>query len=129
MLMQFCLAQVDSGKPQIDNGQVIMWGGALIIVVILGFSGIAYIKRKLRGGGEASGPNSGFSLSELRAMRDRGEITSEEYEQTRARVIEKVKGKFREEQKQREAEELGEVLDEADPDESGKERPPGAPPS
>ena len=34
------------------------------------------------------------SLSELRAMRDRGEITPEEYERTRTHVIAKVKASF-----------------------------------
>jgi hypothetical protein len=48
--------------------------------------------------------DTGFSLSDLRAMRDRGEITPEEYEQTRARVIAKVKGRARQdEQEKREA--------------------------
>ena len=46
-----------------------------------------------------SGHVPGFSLAELREMRDRGEITPEEYEQTRKRIIEKVKAKVNEPRK------------------------------
>jgi hypothetical protein len=74
-----------------DRRNLIVWLGILMGVVIVGFTAILLLRRWLRdpSGGESQDP--GFSLSELRAMRDRGEITPEEYEQTRARVIAKVK--------------------------------------
>ena len=69
------------------------WGGLLIVLIIIGGTVIMIIRRRLRDAAANSAADAGFSLSDLRAMRDRGEITPEEYEQTRARVIAKVKGK------------------------------------
>lgn len=63
----------------------------LLAVVLGGGLVIMLVRRKLyapKGGSDTEG---GFSLSELRAMRDRGDITPAEYEATRAHVIAKVK--------------------------------------
>ncbi len=71
------------------------WGGIIMAVAVVGFVGIMIFKRiwKRR---EAESQEAGFSLADLRAMRDRGEITPQEYEQTRANVIAKVKKKAQE---------------------------------
>jgi hypothetical protein len=72
---------------------VMIWGGALILFCVGGFGLIMYLKKYMRTRGEK--PNdAGFSLSELKEMLYRGEITPEEYETTRAHVIAKVKGKL-----------------------------------
>ncbi|HEY4329784.1 MAG TPA: SHOCT domain-containing protein [Phycisphaerae bacterium] len=86
------LAAIDEDAMR---SQTILWGGIIMAVAILGFSAIMFFKRYLK---KKSADDSvpGFSLSELRAMRDRGEITPEEYDLTRARVIEKVKAKANE---------------------------------
>jgi hypothetical protein len=64
----------------------------LMALVIVGGFGILLIRRRLNNEEDADASASvGFSLSELRAMRDRGELTAEEYEITKARVIDKVK--------------------------------------
>ena len=68
----------------------IFWCSVILAVSVVGFLGIMVFKRFWRSN-EAPSENAGFSLSDLRAMRDRGEITPEEYEQTRANVIAKVK--------------------------------------
>jgi hypothetical protein len=77
-------------QPQ-HQQDLMFWGFVLIGVVIVGAFGIMLIKRWLKNQEGAPTEDAGFSLSELRAMRDRGEITPEEYEQTRSRVISKVK--------------------------------------
>jgi hypothetical protein len=90
------LAQYPEKAPGADarfESEVIRWGIILIGVIVVGGAAIMLIRRKLRDSAASSSADTGFSLSDLRAMRDRGEITSEEYEQTRARVIAKVKGK------------------------------------
>src|SRR5690348_15499986 len=84
------LAAITREEAQRD---VMYWGGLLILVILVGAAGILLVRRWMRGGDSGGQPDAGFSLSDLRAMRDRGEITSEEYEQTRARVIAKVKGR------------------------------------
>ena len=82
----------DGINPEQMQHETIFWGGIIMVVAVVGFTAIMLFKRYLKSHAqEDSVP--GFSLSELRAMRDRGEITPDEYEQTRARVIEKVKAK------------------------------------
>lgn len=90
------LGQYPEKMPGSDSrfeSEVIRWGVVLMGVIIIGGAAIMLIRRKLRDSAANSNSDPGFSLSDLRAMRDRGEITSDEYEQTRARVIAKVKGK------------------------------------
>src|SRR5438128_619757 len=91
--MNSILAQILDGEKQ---HQVMVWGGLLMVAVVAGFGVILLIRRYLRDPSAGQPADPGFSLSELRAMRDRGEITPEEYENTRARVIATVKRKMNE---------------------------------
>jgi len=86
--MMMMLAEITPEEQQ----QMLIWGGVIMLVAIMGCGAIMVLKRRLSETGEEDHV-PGFSLSELRAMRDRGEITSAEYEQTKARVIAKVKAK------------------------------------
>src|ERR1043165_6860197 len=70
--------------------QILFWGFIIMGIAIVGFVAIMIFRRRMMAAEEGE-QHPGFSLAELRAMRDRGEITSEEYEQTKARVIAKVK--------------------------------------
>jgi hypothetical protein len=90
--MTMCLycAQVEALRPQ-QQQSLFIWGMILMGVVVAGSFVIMMLRRRLRDTNAGPSADAGFSLSELRAMRDRGEITPEEYEQTRARVIAKVK--------------------------------------
>jgi hypothetical protein len=87
--MTMCLLLADLTPTQQQN--LMLWGFILMGAVIVGSFAILFIRRWLRDPTGGVTADAGFSLSELRAMRDRGEITSEEYEHTRARVISKVK--------------------------------------
>jgi uncharacterized membrane protein len=71
--------------------QTLYWGGVIMVVAIVGFIAIMIFKRLWKRSEAQPTHEAGFSLADLRAMRDRGEITPEEYEQTRANVIAKVK--------------------------------------
>jgi uncharacterized membrane protein len=77
------------------QAQTFYWSGVIMAVAVVGFVTIMIFKRfwKRR---EGDTHEAGFSLADLRAMRDRGEITPEEFEQTRANVIAKVKKKAQE---------------------------------
>jgi hypothetical protein len=86
------LPQTSSARIYSEN-DVLTWGGILIGVVLIGSVFIMLLRRRLRDSSTPTGDDAGFSLSDLRAMRDRGEITPEEFEQTRAKVIAKVKKK------------------------------------
>jgi hypothetical protein len=77
--------------PESRNKLLVALSIMMVLVVVGGF-GILLIRRRLNAPEDSDASASvGFSLSELREMRDRGEITPEEYEITRARVIDKVK--------------------------------------
>jgi hypothetical protein len=92
------------GMPPGERETLLIWGGIIMAIVVVGFVGIMVLKRRLMSSGE-SHQAPGFSLSELREMRDRGEITPEEYARTRAHVIEKVKARLDEEPKSKRSEE------------------------
>jgi hypothetical protein len=77
-------------SPHARN-MMLLWLGILLAVVILGFGALMLFRRRLTEQDAPQNENVGFSLSDLRAMRDRGEITSEEYEATRAKVVASVK--------------------------------------
>ena len=66
--------------------------GILMIIIVVGFFGIMLFRRKFS---EPTTHNqsadTGFSLSSIREMRDRGEITNEEYQRARDKIIAKVK--------------------------------------
>ncbi len=93
MLAQFPEGAPSGPDPGKVESEVFTWGVILILLIVVGGAVIMMIRRRLRDAAANAGADAGFSLSDLRAMRDRGEITSDEYEQTRARVIAKVKGK------------------------------------
>src|SRR4051794_17045851 len=80
---------------------VIFWCVVIILATLGGFGIIAYVKRYISARSKEGRYDTGFSLSDLRAMRDRGEITPEEYEQTRSRVIAKVKGRVRQDEQEK----------------------------
>ncbi len=78
-----------------NRDRLLMWGGVIMAVAVVGCVAIMFLRRRMLAQQDSANV-PGFSLAELRAMRDRGEITPEEYEQTRAHVIEKVKAKMNE---------------------------------
>ena len=74
-----------------QRNMMLLWLGVLLVVVIIGFGALMLFRRRITDQGTEQSKDIGFSLSDLRAMRDRGEITSEEYEATRAKVVASVK--------------------------------------
>jgi len=100
----YILAQEIAPAPQLTPAQqhsVIFWCVVMILITLAGFGIIVYIKRRMNAHAQQAKYDTGFSLSDLRDMRDRGEITPEEYEQTRARVIAKVKGRARQDDREK----------------------------
>jgi len=61
------------------------WSLLLIALLIGGFVVVLLVRRRATGG-DAEAPQT-FSLSELRQMRDSGQITAEQYEKLREAVI------------------------------------------
>ncbi len=63
--------------------------GVLVLIVIVGAVALLLIKRWWKGESEATMP--GFTLSDLRAMRDSGEISVAEYERAKEQMVRKVR--------------------------------------
>ena len=63
--------------------------GVLVLIVIAGAVALLLIKRWWKAEGEATMP--GFTLGDLRAMRDAGEISVAEYERAKEQMVRKVR--------------------------------------
>jgi hypothetical protein len=63
----------------------VVWAGIMLGLVVVGASAILILRKRLfdphSGGGE------GLTLAELREMRERGDLSPEEYERAKALVI------------------------------------------
>jgi uncharacterized membrane protein len=58
---------------------------ALIVVVILGFVLVSWVRNRLTS--NESSATVGFTLSDLRRLHESGQMTDEEYERARAQII------------------------------------------
>ena len=63
--------------------------GVLVLIVIVGAVALLLVKRWWKG--ESEGAMPGFTLSDLRAMRDSGEISVAEYERAKERMVRRVR--------------------------------------
>ena len=71
--------------------EMIPWLVVSVVLAVIGTVVIVYLRRKLFADDESAQPTG--MMSELRAMRDRGEISEDEYERTRAVMVAKATGK------------------------------------
>lgn len=77
----FLLAQESSGALT----RVLIWSLALIVVVIIGFVIVSWIRNRVTG--TDTGPVAGFTLSDLRRLHKSGQMTDEEFERAKAKII------------------------------------------
>lgn len=78
-------------QPKGDILPVVLWLGILIVItVVAGLVVLAVRKRILSK--STDGSDEGSLMDSLRGMRDRGEMTSEEFEATRRAMIERLRG-------------------------------------
>lgn len=61
------------------------WLGALVALVVIGGIIVALVRRSLRS--DAGASPGGFSLQELRDLHDAGELSDEEFERAKAKLI------------------------------------------
>ena len=71
-------------------GRLLPWLGGLIVLAVLGGLLMAWTRR-MAVGRQSQGRPEGFGLDELRAMLDRGEITPEEHDRARRRMVDRVR--------------------------------------
>jgi hypothetical protein len=67
--------------------QIMLWCALLLVVAIIGFLLVLALKRWQSGEGASAAVGPLFSISELRKLRDQGQISDEEFERARAAII------------------------------------------
>jgi hypothetical protein len=70
-----------------DTSDVLVWIAVLAVTAVVGVIVITVIRRHFRSS-ENSGP-VGFTLHDLRQLRDKGELTKEEYERAKAIMLDR----------------------------------------
>lgn len=87
--MRASLAQ--SGNAPVAFNEMLPWLGLLVLITLVGVGVVYLIRRELF---RSEDPNTSVGvMADLRGMRDRGEITDDEYERTRAVMIARATGK------------------------------------
>ena len=70
------------------SGSVVVAVGALLIVVVVLFLGVAWARKRLNPNEDFHG--EGFGLSDLRQLHKEGKLTDEEFERARAKMVESM---------------------------------------
>ena len=73
-----------------SSGSIIFWLIVLIVLVVLGFLAAMFVKRWLMETSEEP-RRAGFTLSDLRQMHKSGQMTDEQFERARQRIITSAK--------------------------------------
>jgi hypothetical protein len=68
---------------------ILPWIGVLAVLILLGGGVAIWLKKRMAVNRDDS--SAGFILADLRGMRDRGEISPEEFEIAKSRMIEGIK--------------------------------------
>jgi uncharacterized membrane protein len=71
------------------TGSIVVWSIGLVFLVLLLLAVIFWLRKRLSPTREA-GP-SGFSLADLRSLRQKGAISDDEFERAKARILQALK--------------------------------------
>jgi hypothetical protein len=69
-----------------QTAEIVLWGGLVLVAVMLVGIVLLWLRRKYRNGGD-TGPSTAFSIASLEQMRQRGEISDEEFKALRLRAL------------------------------------------
>jgi hypothetical protein len=91
--MAMVLAEVlgQQGVAQRNMREVLWWGGGLLLVAMVLGGGVAALRRRVLPKQEEP-PDQVWSLEDLRRMQAAGELSVEEFETLRARLIAEMGG-------------------------------------
>lgn len=67
-------------------GGVILWSIFIVILIVVGFTAVIWIKRWVSEPDDA--PVGGFSLGDLRQLHKTGQMSDEEFEKAKAMIVE-----------------------------------------
>jgi uncharacterized membrane protein len=102
------LGQGEAGKEG-DMGQAILWSLVLLGVVIGMFLVVMWIKRRMSSVEVSSVPAGGFTISDLRAMHKAGQISTEEFEKAKVKIVEAAKRASERMEQEKRKRELGDA--------------------
>jgi len=71
-------------------GRLLPWLGGLLVLAIVGGMVMLWTRR-MAVGRDKERPTDGFGMDGLRGMLDRGEITPEEYDRARRKLVQRVR--------------------------------------
>jgi hypothetical protein len=69
--------------------QMLVGAGVVVVMLLIGFVAVTQIKRRMETPDEPAG--SGFSLSDLRQLYEEGQMSAEEFEKAKGKVVEAAK--------------------------------------
>jgi hypothetical protein len=76
---------------QVPLEQILLGALALVAVVVVGLVVVSRVRKRLTAADDQPGAGGGFMLSDLRRMHKEGQISDEEFERAKARVIDAAK--------------------------------------
>lgn len=76
------------GSAQRLFADILPWIGILALIIVIGGAGAVLIRRRMNAADESS--NIGYSLEDLRALRDSGELSEEEFKAAREAMIQGI---------------------------------------
>ena len=86
--MTVLLAQSSQGADRLF-ADILPWLGLLVVIILLGGGTALFLRRRFASSGETA--TSGFTLADLRTMRDSGEISEAEFATAKSRMLESMK--------------------------------------
>jgi len=87
--IEICVAGTRGAASQEAAFRGIMWMGLLCACLILGAIILTLIRNRMRRVGDRSEP--GFSLEQLRQLRDQGRVSIAEYERLKKKLVEQYR--------------------------------------
>ena len=87
LLVMMQAAQTRGGSP--DLTPLFMWIGIAVVILVIAGVGLMFLRRRVLGQNDQQA-EAGL-MEDLRAMRDRGEISEEEYRSIRATMVERAR--------------------------------------
>lgn len=72
---------------QSGSGSVLGWSLLLVILLMVMFFGMAMLRKWIKKDDGEEASKAGFTLGDLRRMRDEGQMTEEEFERARTQMI------------------------------------------
>ena len=74
------------GRQTFDLGKLVVPLGILVVVLVLAMVIVTWVKKRLKDSDEPV--SSGFTLSDLRQLHKSGQMSDEEFERAKAKVVE-----------------------------------------